>query len=94
MLLAEVFYSCGCTIMNIAMWPQLRKTYLTKKVADLSLYTLTIILVEHVPIIWWTLWKHAWIGTLVNCTTFVLFSFQLYMCLKYRRRNDGEDADR
>jgi uncharacterized protein with PQ loop repeat len=85
MLVAEWFYSGGCTIMNIAMWPQLRKTYLSKKVDDLSLVTLTLILIEHIPIIWFTIYNHAWIAMAVNITTFLLFSFQTYMFLKYRR---------
>jgi uncharacterized protein with PQ loop repeat len=84
MLLSEMFYSGGCMVMNLAMWPQLHKTYKTKKVDDIALSTLIIILVEHVPIVGFTVWNKAWFAMGVNILTFILFSFQTYMFLKYR----------
>jgi uncharacterized protein with PQ loop repeat len=89
MMPAEMFYSAGCTIMNIAMWPQLHKTYKTKKASDISPVTLIIILAEHVVLISWALWRKAWTATFVNVTTFVLITWWLVMYFRYKNAEAG-----
>jgi len=85
-LMSDIFFSLAGLLFFVELWPQLLKTYRTKKVKDISLFFISLCLVAYIFFITGAWLIHNWILVLTHLLPFINVCVLFVLILKYRKR--------
>ena len=87
--LSNILFLISGVLFTVELWPQIYKTYRSRKAKDISIFFLITCMVAYICFIISSILIKNWFLVISHCIPFVNLSILFVLVLKYRKKKRG-----